>query len=297
MALRSFTSMDTSEFPLEPVSSRHVAARARIQRSRRLRSKKPYNEMSTSERLAVDIERVAMFRMEATTGITDEVWETQIRPDLMAFALAPSAGRTMSRLVGMILKGRIFERRVELGAPRTKDVCSPIPELSVEEAHDLAHNIVERMLPHFRKNLMGARWDGTLEGAAPLGSWFTNLCCYGFAASWRPFMRQREATAELMGSGELDPGYNIADPSQDTEGAVIYDVYFNHYLEYVNERDQVVVRLDSLAEFTDEQIGELVGLNRRQVERRKGKARETARRRRAYEYEIEKTGVITSDVA
>jgi|GEM_PF-5890140 len=193
--------------------------------------------------------------VSSSNGTRNSVWEDEIKPNLLRYALHPSEEQSHkpSPLVGMILKGKVFERRIALGAPPAKDVQPPLVPLELEEAEDLALDVVERVLPRFRELLLDGSFNGAHQNASVLTSWFIGFCCLNFAGTWRPWHRRRLTCIDY--EYELDHEPNPFDEVD----AVILDLTIEHFLEYLDPDDQQIIRLTSTGDFSDKQIAEIIG--------------------------------------
>jgi hypothetical protein len=214
--------------------------------------------------MARDRARFEQMRLEALRDRRD-TWTTTVSPDLFTYGYQV--------LPSKIRLGTIFSMMAQVKGPRAADLALPDggPEMTAEEAQDMASDVVIWALKTFHELLM-KHWDPTKE--ATFRTYFVGRCCHGFAGVYRRWLRSRRG----MGLGGLD---NLTDAQEPVardkpHTAAIVRLEFEHFLDGADDNLERFIAVADTLEFPDRMIAEMVGHTEKVIEYRLAKLRKRA---------------------
>lgn len=226
------------------------------------------DEDAHARRLAVDAGLQTTMQLEASVG-KKTTWNAKVRPDLWEYG--------MRVLPTKIIRGEIFKMMADVNGPRGADLALPAvgPDMTMEEAHDLASDVVEWAIERFHPVVID-KWDAT--AGATFRTFFVGKCSHGFAGVYRRWLRRRK---KLMGCDDLQamPVEKTPTATDKPETSAITRIQIDHYMEGLEGGlEEWIVCLDAL-EYSDKAIAEMLGVTTKVVEYRLRKSRLSARRR------------------
>lgn len=198
--------------------------------------------------------------LEASVGCST-TWDTEVMPDLWKYGV-----RVLPK---KIITGEIFRMMAEVNGPRAADLALPVvgPEMTREEAHDLASDVVAWALKAFRSVLLDPERGWRPDGGASFRTFFIGKCCHGFAGVYRKWLRQR---ARQMGLEDVDELFEEKVPvARDRpEQAAIINLQIEHYLDGCNGELELGIAALNALEFPNRVIAKMLGVTEKVVEYR-----------------------------
>jgi DNA-directed RNA polymerase specialized sigma24 family protein len=234
----------------------------------RLHEVEDTSETALARRLEENRAQHVAMQLEASVG-RSTTWDNLVKPDLWTYG-----ARVLPK---KIITGEIFRMMREVKGPRASDLALPAedPEMTWEEAHDLASDIVIWALKSFKGVLLE---DWRPDGGASFRTYFVGKCCHGFAAVYRKWLRQR---ARQMGRENVDELQDDKVPAarDRPEQAAIIRLQIDHYLEGCDDDLELAITVLDGLEYPNRMIAELLCKTEKVVEYRIDKNRQRAKDR------------------